>query len=108
MRVLGYTWEGVRPAYLKSATRFFADVLGFSVIHKGVDLVQFAMPSGQLFEVFGSKSRYSQLHACPVLAFQVEDLGRPGRNWSHSAWSSSQMSRATNQRHGLIFADPMA
>jgi len=64
----------VRTADLKSATRFFADVLGFSVIHKGVDLIQFEMPSGQLFEVFGSKSRYSQLHACPVLAFQVEDL----------------------------------
>ena len=74
MRVLGYTWAGVRTADLKSATRFFADVLGFSVIHKGVELVQFEMPSGQLFEVFGSKSRYSQLHACPVLAFQVEDV----------------------------------
>jgi catechol 2,3-dioxygenase-like lactoylglutathione lyase family enzyme len=74
VRVLGYTWAGVRTADLKSATRFFADVLGFSVIHKGVDLVQFEMPSRQSFEVFGSKNRYSQLHDCPVLAFQVEDV----------------------------------
>jgi catechol 2,3-dioxygenase-like lactoylglutathione lyase family enzyme len=74
MRVLGYTWAGVRTANLKSAARFFADVLGFSLIHKGEGLVQFEMPSGQLFEVFDSESRYYQLHACPVLAFQVEDV----------------------------------
>ena len=74
MRVLGYTWAGVRTADLKSTTLFFADVLGFSVIHKGEGLVQFEMPSGQLFEVFDSRSRYYRLHACPVLAFQVEDV----------------------------------
>jgi len=74
MRVLGYTWAGVRTADLKSAARFFADVLGFSLIHQDQALVQFEMPSGQLFELFGSQSRYYQLHACPVLAFQVEDV----------------------------------
>ena len=74
MRVLGYTWAGVRTADLESTARFFADLLGFSVFHKGEGLVQFEMPSGQLFEVFGSRSRYYQLHACPVLAFQVEDV----------------------------------
>jgi len=74
MRVLGYTWAGVRTDDLKSTTHFFAEVLGFSVIHKDDGLVQFEMPSGQLFEVFGSTSRYYQLHACPVLAFQVEDV----------------------------------
>lgn len=37
-------------------------------------MVQFEMPSGQLFEVFGSENRYYQLHPCPVLAFQVEDV----------------------------------
>jgi catechol 2,3-dioxygenase-like lactoylglutathione lyase family enzyme len=74
MRVLGYTWAGVRSANLKSATRFFAEALGLSLIHQGKDLVQFEMPSGQLFEVFSSVSRYYQLHACPVLGFQVEDV----------------------------------
>jgi catechol 2,3-dioxygenase-like lactoylglutathione lyase family enzyme len=74
MRVLAYTWAGVRTADLESAARFFAGVLGFSVIHKGEGLIQFEMPSGQLFEVFGSNSRYYQLHACPVLGFQVEDV----------------------------------
>jgi hypothetical protein len=33
------------------------------------------VPSGQLFELFGPESPYYQLHACPVLAFQVEDVG---------------------------------
>ncbi|MGP0019983.1 MAG: VOC family protein [Candidatus Sulfotelmatobacter sp.] len=37
-------------------------------------MVQFEMPSGQLFEVFGSENRYYPLHSCPVLAFQVEDV----------------------------------
>jgi catechol 2,3-dioxygenase-like lactoylglutathione lyase family enzyme len=74
MRVLAYTWAGVRTADLKSTARFFADILGLSRIHEADGLVQFELPSGQLFEVFGAKNRYYQLHACPVLAFQVEDV----------------------------------
>jgi hypothetical protein len=70
MRVLGYTWAGVRTDDLKSAARFFADVLGLSLIHEGKGLVQFEVPSGQLFEVFGAQSRYYPLHACPVLTFR--------------------------------------
>jgi catechol 2,3-dioxygenase-like lactoylglutathione lyase family enzyme len=78
MRELGYTWAGVRTANLKSTARFFADVLGLSQVHEGKALAQFELPSGQLFEVFGSESRFYQLHACPVLAFQVEE-GRAAR-----------------------------
>jgi catechol 2,3-dioxygenase-like lactoylglutathione lyase family enzyme len=74
MRVLGYTWAGVRTDNLKSAAGFFADILGLSLIHEGKDFIQFEMPSGQLFEVFGPESRYHQFHACPVLGFQVEDV----------------------------------
>lgn len=72
MRVLAYSWAGVRTSDLESTARFFAEVLGLSVIHEGTGLVQFEMPSGQLFEVFGVDNRYYRLHACPVLAFQVE------------------------------------
>jgi len=79
MHVLGYTWAGVRTTDLRSTARFFADILGLSLIHEGDGLVQFETASGQLFEVFGSESRYYQLHACPVLAFQVEDV-RAARN----------------------------
>jgi catechol 2,3-dioxygenase-like lactoylglutathione lyase family enzyme len=64
----------VRSADLKSAARFFTDVLGLSLIHESKGLVQFEMPSGQLFEVLGPQSRYYPLHTCPVLAFQVEDV----------------------------------
>ncbi len=74
MRVLGYTWAGVRTDDLKSAARFFADILGLTVVYQGKGIVQFEMPSGQLFEIFSSESRYYQLHACPVLGFQVEDV----------------------------------
>ncbi|HEX6502185.1 MAG TPA: VOC family protein [Terriglobales bacterium] len=74
MRVLGYTWAGVRTADLKSSAHFFADVLGLPLIHQSEKLLQFELPSGQLFEVFGQNSRYYRLHACPVLALQVENV----------------------------------
>jgi hypothetical protein len=35
VRVLGYTWAGVRTADLKLAARFFAEALGPSLIHEG-------------------------------------------------------------------------
>ena len=74
MRVLAYTWAGVRTADLESTARFFSDVLGLSLRLSEEHLAQFELPSGQLFEIFGAKSRYYPLHACPVLAFQVEDI----------------------------------
>jgi catechol 2,3-dioxygenase-like lactoylglutathione lyase family enzyme len=74
MRVLGYTWAGVRSSDLKSAADFFSEVLGFAVCYQNKGIVQFELPSGQLFEVFGLESRFYPLHACPVLAFQVEDV----------------------------------
>jgi len=74
MRVLGYTWAGVRTYDLESTARFFADVMGFAQCWNGKGVVQFEMPSGQLFEIFGSENRHYRLHACPVLAFQVEDV----------------------------------
>lgn len=74
MLVLGYTWAGVRTADLESSANFFSNVLGLSVVKKGKGLVQLELASGQSFELFDNQSRYYQLHACPVLGFQVEDL----------------------------------
>jgi catechol 2,3-dioxygenase-like lactoylglutathione lyase family enzyme len=74
VRVLGYTWAGVRTSDLNSSSRFFSGILGLRRVHDGKGLVQFELPSGQLFEVFGSESRYYQFHHCPVVGFQVEDL----------------------------------
>ena len=74
MRVHGYTWAGVRTSDLKSTAHFFTETLGLAVSYEGKGVVQFEMPSGQLFEVFGSESRFYRLHTCPVLAFQVEDV----------------------------------
>ena len=74
MRVLGYTWAGVRTGDLNSSSRFFSDILGLRRVYDGKGLVQFELPSGQLFEVFGSESPYYQFHNCPVVGFQVEDL----------------------------------
>ena len=44
MRVLGYTWAGVRTADLNSAARFFTDALGLSLIHRAEGMVQFELP----------------------------------------------------------------
>ena len=74
MRVLGYTWAGVRTSDLNASSRFFSDILGLRRVHNGKGLVQFELPSGQLFEVFGSESSYYQFHNCPVIGFQVEDV----------------------------------
>ena len=74
MRVLGYTWAGVRTADLKSTTRFFSDVLGLNSVEESRGLAQFELPSGHLFEVFGSENRYYQFHAYPVVGFQVESV----------------------------------
>jgi catechol 2,3-dioxygenase-like lactoylglutathione lyase family enzyme len=64
----------VRTGDLNSSSRFFSDILGLRRVHDGKGLVQFELPSGQLFEVFGSESRYYQFHTCPVVGFQVEDV----------------------------------
>jgi catechol 2,3-dioxygenase-like lactoylglutathione lyase family enzyme len=74
MRVVGYTWAGVRSSNLKSAADFFGGVMGLSVSYQNKGVVQFELPSGQLFEIFGSESRFYPLHACPVVGFQVEDV----------------------------------
>ena len=74
MRVLAYTWAGVRTADLDSTARFFSHVLGLSPRLREESLVQFELPSGQLFEVFAETSRYYRLHTCPVLAFEVENV----------------------------------
>jgi len=74
MRVLGYSWTGVRTNDLESAARFFGQTLGLSCIHEGKGMVQFETASGQLFEIFSRESRFFPLHACPVLAFQVENV----------------------------------
>jgi len=74
VRVLGYTWAGVRTSDLNLSSRFFSDILGLQRVHDGKGLVQFELPSGQLFEIFGSESRYYQFHNCPVIGFQVEDV----------------------------------
>lgn len=74
MRVLGYTWAGVRTSDLESTVRFFSDVMGLSRCYEGKGFVQFEMPSGQLLEIFAPENRFYRLHACPVLAFQVENV----------------------------------
>ena len=74
MRLLGYTWAGVRTADMKSAARFFGETLGLPASYQAQGVVQFELSSGQLFEVFDAASKYYQLHACPVLGFQVENV----------------------------------
>jgi hypothetical protein len=73
---------------LESTVRFFAETSGLSLIEQHEGLAQFVMPSGQLFEVFGSKSRYYQLHAAQFWDFRWRMYALHGGSWNQRAWSS--------------------
>ena len=67
---------GFRTDDLASTIRFFSEVLELPLAERDEanDFVGFHLPSGQLFEVFGPKSKEYQFHDCPVVGFGVEDV----------------------------------
>ena len=87
--------------------RFEREARAASALEQREGLALFEMPSGQLFEVFGSESRYYELHAGPVLGFQVEDV-RAARRELESAGVEfiTDVFWATNQKLGRIFTAP--
>ncbi len=82
---------------------FFTESLGLSLSYEGKGLVHFELPSGQLFEVFGSESRFYRLHTCPVLAFQVEDVRQARVELAARGVQFETDVEGNNQRPGRIF-----
>jgi catechol 2,3-dioxygenase-like lactoylglutathione lyase family enzyme len=76
MEVRGLHWAGVRTTDFDATVAFFRDVLGLSLEdhNEAATVAGFRLPSGQLFEVFGSASRYYPLHERLVFGFHVDDV----------------------------------
>ncbi len=76
MRILGYSWVGVRTEDFGATIRFFVEKLGLAVRWRAEDaeIAHFRLPSGQLFEVFGRNNAGVQTTTCPVVGFEVEDV----------------------------------
>ncbi len=76
MRIAGFSWAGVRTDDFAGTVRFFADVLGLPLVYREDDraVALFQLPSGQIFEVFGPQNQWYDLHARPVLGFEVTDV----------------------------------
>ncbi len=102
MHVLAISWAGVRTNDFDATIHYFSEIVGLplSLRRDAIEVAQFRLESGDLFEVFGPNNRYGELHACPVFAFKVEDieLARKEmeekgvdlvteiRTWEHHAW----------------------
>lgn len=76
MRILGYSWVGIRTEDYQTTVRFFRDTLGLPVewLREDAEVAGFRLPSGQLLEVFGPNDAGVQTTNCPVVGFEVEDV----------------------------------
>lgn len=76
MKVMGFRWMGVGCKDIEAMTTFCSDVLGMKILKKGAGraFVEYELPSGQRFEIFGPNSRSFRMHSTPVLAFEVDDI----------------------------------
>jgi catechol 2,3-dioxygenase-like lactoylglutathione lyase family enzyme len=76
VEIKGFRWMGVACEDINAMTAFCGDVLGMKVLKKGAGgaFIEYELPSGQRFEVFGPRSRSYRLHSAPVLAFEVADI----------------------------------
>jgi catechol 2,3-dioxygenase-like lactoylglutathione lyase family enzyme len=76
MRLLGYSWVGVRTEDFEATIRFLVESLGQPLAWRAEDceIAHFRLPSGQLFEVFGPNDAGIQTTTSPVIGFEVEDV----------------------------------
>jgi catechol 2,3-dioxygenase-like lactoylglutathione lyase family enzyme len=76
MNIKGFRWVGIRTDDIEKTAHFFHDMLGLPVTRRSDEdhYAAFAFPSGQELEVFWQGSQFYDLHAHPVIAFDVEDI----------------------------------
>lgn len=76
MKVLGISWAGVRAGDFDAAVRFFSEAVGLPLRMRSdeEEIAVFRLASGDLFEIFGPNNPESEMYACPVFAFQVDDI----------------------------------
>jgi len=76
MHVKGISWAGVRTSNFNETIRYFSEVVGLPLTLRNDDdgWAHFRFESGDLFEVFSPENRHKELHACPVFAFEVDEI----------------------------------
>jgi catechol 2,3-dioxygenase-like lactoylglutathione lyase family enzyme len=80
-RVRGFGWVGVRTAHYDAMRAFVSDVIGLTIEDEEADVVEFAFPNGDVFELFrpGSSGDHPHLITGPMPGFVVDDLERAER-----------------------------
>ena len=76
MHVSAISWAGVRTKNFEATIRYFSEIveLPLTLRDNESEVAHFRLESGDLFEVFGPSNRNGELHACPVFAFEVQDI----------------------------------
>jgi len=74
MKVRGFAWAGVATDDFEASLRFFTETLGLPVETRGEEQAILAVGPGQQLEIFGGEGPEKRLAACPVIAFEVDDL----------------------------------
>ncbi len=76
MNIKGFKWVGIRTDDPEKTVHFFHNVLGLPIARRNDEhqYAAFTFPSGQELEVFWQGSQYYDLHAHPVIAFDVDDI----------------------------------
>ncbi len=78
MRVLGFSWVGVRTDQVEQTLHFFEDVMGLQAIQHKTDFHILTTPSGDALEIFGPRAELSepeQFSRNPVVvALLVDDI----------------------------------
>ena len=76
MHVSAISWAGVRTSDFSATIRYFSEIVGLPLTLRDdeSEVAHFRLEAGDLFEVFGPNNRYHELHACPVFAFEVDDI----------------------------------
>ena len=76
MRILSYSWVGIRTEDFESTITFLADILGLPLTWRGSksEIAHFRLRSGQLFEVFGPDDAGVHTTTCPVIGLEVADV----------------------------------
>jgi catechol 2,3-dioxygenase-like lactoylglutathione lyase family enzyme len=76
MRIKGFNWVGIRTDDIEKSISFYHEVLGLPLTQRSEEdhFAAFTFPSGQKMEVFWQGSPFYDLHAHPVMAFDVDDI----------------------------------
>jgi catechol 2,3-dioxygenase-like lactoylglutathione lyase family enzyme len=90
MRILGYSWVGIRTDDFEATLAFLVDTLGLPLTWRAADgeVAHFRLPSGQLFEVFGPHAAGLQKTPCRWWGLRSRMCGPPGKRWSDAGCSS--------------------